>query len=225
MPDFRHRGTERGGGTRGARCGSVEVNNTVPGLPDAEAVLGARLILYLPLWCAWHAGLGPGKRSLCHALCAQPCACPNSWEVVAAYVRTRPLDEVLLMVKERQGAASNRLRQQEDWKGAAKKRAEVTSEADLRCMAFTDVEVTVAATPAAPGGSVAAGPGPGSSSGNAGGSSGGAPKAAANGSASAPPAGSGKPKVVSAASGEWSEKQELALVQGLKQFGKELPDR
>jgi DnaJ family protein C protein 2 len=32
-------------------------------------------------------------------------------------------------------------------------------------------------------------------------------------------------KVVSADSGEWSEEQELALVQALKQFGKELPDR
>jgi hypothetical protein len=31
--------------------------------------------------------------------------------------------------------------------------------------------------------------------------------------------------VVSADSGEWNEAQELALVQGLKQFGKELPDR
>lgn len=34
-----------------------------------------------------------------------------------------------------------------------------------------------------------------------------------------------KPKKVVADSGEWSEEQELALVQALKQFGKELPDR
>lgn len=146
---------------------------------------------------------------------------------VAAYVRTRTLDEVLLMVKERQGASSTRMKaqvrraqgggpvgsrrahpgtvacattaaaaaayaptaadpaacscllscaesrqrdrhrcrrccrrctaavalratldtgnathhRQEDWKGAAKKRADVTSEADLRCAAFTDVDV------------------------------------------------------------------------------------
>lgn len=60
---------------------------------------------------------------------------------VAAYVRTRTLDEVLLMVKEHQGASSTRMKAQEDWKGAAKKRADVTSEADLRCAAFTDVEV------------------------------------------------------------------------------------
>jgi DnaJ family protein C protein 2 len=51
------------------------------------------------------------------------------------------LDEVLLMVKEHQGASSTRMKAQEDWKGAAKKRAEVTSDADLRCAAFTDVEV------------------------------------------------------------------------------------
>jgi hypothetical protein len=61
---------------------------------------------------------------------------------VAAYVRTRTLDEVLLMVKEHQGASSTRMKAQEDWKGAAKKRADVTSEADLRCAAFTDVEVS-----------------------------------------------------------------------------------
>jgi hypothetical protein len=56
-------------------------------------------------------------------------------------IRTRTLDEVLLMVKERQGASSARMRAQEDWKGAAKKRAEVGSAADLRCNAFTDVQV------------------------------------------------------------------------------------
>lgn len=48
------------------------------------------------------------------------------------------------MVKEHQGASSTRMKAQEDWKGAAKKRAEVTSEADLRCAAFTDVEVRAA---------------------------------------------------------------------------------
>jgi DnaJ family protein C protein 2 len=34
-----------------------------------------------------------------------------------------------------------------------------------------------------------------------------------------------KPKKVVADSGVWNEEQELALVQALKQFGKELPDR
>jgi DnaJ family protein C protein 2 len=34
-----------------------------------------------------------------------------------------------------------------------------------------------------------------------------------------------KPKKVVADSGEWSEEQELALVQALKQYGKELTDR
>lgn len=60
---------------------------------------------------------------------------------VAAYVRTRTLEEVLLMVKEHQGASSTRMQKQEDWKGAAKKRAEVTSSADTRDTAFTDVQV------------------------------------------------------------------------------------
>lgn len=172
-----------------------------------------------------------------------PMGTPKRWEVVATYVRTRPLDEVLLMVKERQGAASNRLRQQEDWKGAAKKRADVKSEADLRCMAFTDVQVEVQEVPSgdssAPG---SAGARPSSSSGGGtGGSSTSAATAAAPAAAPAPAAaapvaaassapaangaGSKSKKVVSADSGEWSEQQELALVQGLKQFGKELTDR
>lgn len=77
---------------------------------------------------------------ICAALAHCPSLCPPplsplfecSWEQAAAYIRTRTLDEVLLMVKERQGASAARMRQQEDWKGAAKKRAEVTSEADLR---------------------------------------------------------------------------------------------
>ncbi|GBF99777.1 hypothetical protein Rsub_12217 [Raphidocelis subcapitata] len=162
-------------------------------------------------------------RLLDKACTKYPMGTPRRWEVVAAYVRTRPLDEVLLMVKERQGAASNRLRQQEDWKGAAKKRAEVKSEADLRDSAFTDVVVNLsveeeaAAAEASSGGtSAAAGPGPGSSGGQQ-------AAGAANGSGGGAAA---KPKVVvSASSGEWSEAQELALVQGLKQFGKELEDR
>jgi DnaJ homolog subfamily C member 2 len=40
-------------------------------------------------------------------------------------VRTRPLDEVLLMVKERQGMSATRVKAQEDFRGAQKKRAEV----------------------------------------------------------------------------------------------------
>lgn len=82
--------------------------------------------------------------------CTQTCTSLLTWCTgvvrtvlqVAAYVRTRTLDEVLLMVKEHQGASSTRMKAQEDWKGAAKKRAEVTSEADVRCAAFTDVEVS-----------------------------------------------------------------------------------
>jgi DnaJ family protein C protein 2 len=141
---------------------------------------------------------------------------------VTAYVRTRPLDEVLLMVKERQGAASNRLRQQEDWKGAAKKRAEVKSEADMRCSAFTDVVVNLQVEEGA-GASGGGGGGGGSAAGLGPGSSGGQQEAAAAANGSG---GASKPKVVvSASSGEWSEAQELALVQGLKQFGKELEDR
>lgn len=53
-----------------------------------------------------------------------------------------------------------------------------------------------------------------------------APAAAGSGADAAPAAAAAsKPKKVVADSGEWSEEQELALVQALKQFGKELPDR
>ena len=52
---------------------------------------------------------------------------PKRGEQVAAYVRTRTLDEVLLMVKERQGMSSTRVNKSEDFKAGQKKRAEVTS--------------------------------------------------------------------------------------------------
>ncbi|KAF8060498.1 histidine--tRNA ligase [Scenedesmus sp. PABB004] len=146
-----------------------------------------------------------------------PTGTPRRWEQVAAYVRTRTLEEVLLMVKERQGASSTRTRAQEDWKGAAKKRAEVTSEADTRDAAFTDVEVKVAAEAAerlASSGGRAAPADSSSSTATAAGAAGGGD------GADAPPK-----KVVAADSGEWGEEQDRALVAALKQFGKELPDR
>ena len=80
-------------------------------------------------------------RLLDKAVTKFPQGTPKRWEQVAAVVRTRTLEEVLLMVKEHQGASNTRMKAQEDWKGAAKKRAEVGSEADVRCQAFTDVEV------------------------------------------------------------------------------------
>nr|AAD26632.1 GlsA [Volvox carteri f. nagariensis]AAD26633.1 GlsA [Volvox carteri f. nagariensis] len=70
-----------------------------------------------------------------------PMGTPKRWEAVAAFVRTRTLDEVLLMVKDRQGASATRMKAQEDWKGAQKKPAEVRAQADTRAEAFTDVEV------------------------------------------------------------------------------------
>ncbi|KAF6264387.1 DnaJ-domain-containing protein [Scenedesmus sp. NREL 46B-D3] len=135
---------------------------------------------------------------------------------VAMYVRTRTLEEVLLMVKEHQGASSTRMQKQEDWKGAAKKRADVTSEADSRSAAFTDVNVNITGEAAAvlvPGAADSSGSTPSSSRGNS------------RPSSATAAAAVGVKKVVSADSGEWNEEQELALVQALKQFGKELPDR
>ena len=53
---------------------------------------------------------------------------PKRWEQATAYIRTRTLEEVLLMVKTRQGLGIARVNQQEDFKAGQKKRAEVTSQ-------------------------------------------------------------------------------------------------
>ncbi|MEW5320503.1 MAG: hypothetical protein WDW38_011571 [Sanguina aurantia] len=86
-------------------------------------------------------------RMLDKAVAKHPQGTPKRWEQVTAYIRTRTLEEVLMMVKERKGASAARLRQQEDWKAAQKKAAQVTLQAtnvaDLRCMAFTDVDVAL----------------------------------------------------------------------------------
>jgi hypothetical protein len=50
---------------------------------------------------------------------------PKRWEAVAAYVRTRTMEEVLLIVKEKQGMSAARTKQSEDYKLGQKKRAEV----------------------------------------------------------------------------------------------------
>ena len=57
---------------------------------------------------------------------------PKRWEQVTAYIRTRTLEEVLLMVKEKQGMSASRVKQQEDFKAGQKKRAEVTSQVNLQ---------------------------------------------------------------------------------------------
>ena len=57
-----------------------------------------------------------------------PQGTPKRWEQVTAYIRTRTLEEVLLMVKEKQGMSASRVRQQEDFKAGQTKRAGVTSQ-------------------------------------------------------------------------------------------------
>lgn len=47
---------------------------------------------------------------------------------MTAYVRTRTLEEVLLIVKEQQGMSAARMRQSEDFRAGQKKRAQVTSQ-------------------------------------------------------------------------------------------------
>ena len=53
---------------------------------------------------------------------------PKRWEQATAYIRTRTLEEVLLMVKTRKGLGAGRMTKQEDFKAGQKKRAEVTSQ-------------------------------------------------------------------------------------------------
>ncbi|KAG2428866.1 hypothetical protein HYH02_014277 [Chlamydomonas schloesseri] len=180
-----------------------------------------------------------------------PMGTPKRWEAVAAFVRTRTLDEVLLMVKDRQGASATRMKAQEDWKGAQKNPAAVRAQADTRAQAFTDVEVklegeavalvnpatsVISPKPAAP----AAAASTASSSGGGARANGAAAAAASSSTAStaapaapaAAAAGAGaaasdatsgaKAGKKAAADTPWTEAQELALVAALKQCPKEL---
>ncbi|GAX73642.1 hypothetical protein CEUSTIGMA_g1093.t1 [Chlamydomonas eustigma] len=88
-------------------------------------------------------------RMLDKALLKFPQGVPRRWEQATAYIRTRTMEEVLLMVKSRQGLGAARFKQQEDFKAGQKKRAEVTSQADLRAQAFTDVQVNLVGAAAA----------------------------------------------------------------------------
>ncbi|KAG2484576.1 hypothetical protein HYH03_016619 [Edaphochlamys debaryana] len=178
-----------------------------------------------------------------------PMGTPKRWDAVAAFVRTRTLDEVLLMVKDRQGASATRMKAQEDWKGAQKNPAAVRATADTRLEAFTDVEVklegeaaqllgaaaaaaaTAAAAAAAPAAAApaAAAPAPAPAAAAAAPAAaapaGKAAKAAASGAAAgegAEAAAGAKGKKAAADTGVWSEAQELALVAALKQCPKEL---
>ncbi|KXZ42767.1 hypothetical protein GPECTOR_119g398 [Gonium pectorale] len=170
-----------------------------------------------------------------------PMGTPKRWDAVAAFVRTRTLEEVLLMVKDRQGASATRMKAQEDWKGAQKKPAEVKSQADTRAQAFTDVEVKLAGEAAAKliPTKAAAAPPPAvktaseatSAAPSASGSEAATPAApasptaataAASAAAPAPAAAKAGKKAAAADSGAWSEAQELALVAALKQCPKEL---
>jgi len=178
-------------------------------------------------------------RLLDKAAAKYPTGTPRRWEQVSAYVRTRTLEDVLLMVKEKGGASATRARQQEDWKGNAKRRAEVTSAADLREEAFTDVAVgpEPAWEEAAWGGGGEEEEGeekeqptqtrPPAKAANGGGGAAAAAAAAkvpaaAPAAAAAPPAAApASPPSAAAApaappAADWSEAQELALVKALK---------
>eukprot|EP00798_Chlamydomonas_sp_ICE-L_P018069 gene18069-24493_t len=152
-------------------------------------------------------------RMLDKAVSKFPVGTPKRWEAVSAYIRTRTLEEVVLMVKERQGMAASRFNKSEDFKAGQKKRAEVTCQADLRQAAFTDVNVNLSGTAASVVHDMVT---PEELKAMEGEAPATAPEAASNGTAE---------KKVTAGSGEWNEEQEQALVNAMKEFGKELTDR
>ncbi|KAI7843108.1 hypothetical protein COHA_003279 [Chlorella ohadii] len=153
-------------------------------------------------------------RMLKKALDKFPPGTSKRWEAVQAYVRTRTVEEILDMVKHGLKAGKVGGVQSETFVVAKKRQGNLanTAAADSRAMAFTDVQVNLkgdAAVLLEPGLAAAA-------------------AAPAGGAAAAPAAAAAAPApatVVSAASGEWSEEQELALVKALKQVGKDAEDR
>ncbi|PRW60561.1 dnaJ-like protein subfamily C member 2-like [Chlorella sorokiniana] len=151
-------------------------------------------------------------RMLKKALEKFPPGTGKRWEVVQAYVRTRTVEEILDMVKHGLKAGKVGGVQADTFVVAKKRQGNLanTAAADSRAMAFTDVQVNLkgeAAVLLEPGAAAAA------------------PAAGAAAPAAPAAAGAAPATVVSAASGEWSEEQELALVKALKQVGKDAEDR
>ncbi|CAG9460637.1 unnamed protein product [Pedinophyceae sp. YPF-701] len=137
------------------------------------------------------------------------------WENIAAYVRTRTVDEVLVMVKQRLSKGHVPQAMRHDKYEIPEKRTGnlvITSEASVRDRAFTDVAVAGGGKAAAEGKAAA------------GGAAGGAVGRDLKGDASVATPKSAA-KVVSAASGAWTDVQEKALVKAMKAFGKDVPDR
>jgi DnaJ homolog subfamily C member 2 len=146
------------------------------------------------------------------------------WEQVAAYVRTRTLDEVMVMVKQHKGAAYARYKVQEDWKSARKGGVAVSTQAapdiafDRQNAASpppiatieTNTNVTAAATGADGGPSVVQGTKKGLPAGV---HAAGAKQTGRGGEADATDGMAGTASV-NGEDDKWSEEQELALVRG-----------
>ncbi|KAG2441445.1 hypothetical protein HXX76_003068 [Chlamydomonas incerta] len=140
-----------------------------------------------------------------------PVGTVKRWEAVTGVVRTRTLEEVLVMVKNYKGGTHLRARVQEDWK-AARKGGAATVAAVAASAAAPDINYDGPST---------------ANGGPAEGEQVSAATAAAGAQASAA---SGGGKVVKAAAGTekaaadtpWTEAQEVALVAALKQCPKEL---
>jgi len=74
------------------------------------------------------------------ALTKFPQGTRKRWDQVTNYVRTRTLDEVLLMVKERKGASVKRFEAQQNWRASQKDR-QIASEPTKAKESFTDVQI------------------------------------------------------------------------------------
>ncbi|KAG2429463.1 hypothetical protein HYH02_014043 [Chlamydomonas schloesseri] len=145
-----------------------------------------------------------------------PVGTVKRWEAVTGVVRTRTLEEVLVMVKTYKGGSHLRARVQEDWKAGRKGGAAGAADS-----AGTGVGACVAAAAVAPdvrydGPPVAADAAAAQQAAAAGGGAG-SSKAGGGGKA-----GAGADKAGSAADTPWTEAQEVALVAALKACPKEL---
>ncbi len=135
------------------------------------------------------------------------------WEQVAAYVRTRTVEEVLDMAKHGLTARTGAAAGNETWRLSTKRAPPTIGAApDSRMAAFSDVDINISGAAAAVllktpqaenGGEKVAANGTGHPE-----------KAAATAAATSPPS-----------AGEWTEEQEVALVKALKVVDKAASDR
>eukprot|EP00892_Ulva_mutabilis_P012565 jgi/Ulvmu1/9681/UM055_0019.1 len=150
-----------------------------------------------------------------------PVGVPRRWEQVTSYVRTRTQQEILFMVKIRQGAHASKF--QQDWragrKGGVDAKVDIAARPDDRATAFTDVKAPSAAAATGGKGSSAEGGGaPNNGNAEGGAKNGAAKNGSSNGS-------KGADAEAADAEAAWTKDQELALIKALKAVAKDANDR